>query len=207
MVVWACNTMRGSSDADDSTMAPPADAPSSVIADTDAAADADADTEDAAADADADFDADAAPDALERAGLLAEWRERWTSALPSGARTKLEPALTVGPGRHCSPRHPSHVNLCVFNYVPSYDVASNTGARANAWCSLIHAEASLSHGGQGESLVPPYTRGSVSLSRGPWLKPGASLYTRKRLSLTGAGAKAWCLLVHAEASPSHGGHG
>ena len=27
----------------------------------------------------------------------------------------------------------------------------------------LHAEASLSHGGQGESLVPPYTRGSVSL--------------------------------------------
>ena len=79
----------------------------------------------------------------------------------------------------------------------------HTGARAKAWCLLIHAEASLSlsrgpgrkpgaslytrkrlslsHGGQGESLVPPYTRGSVSLS----------------LSLTGARAKARCLLIHA----------
>jgi len=38
------------------------------------------------------------------------------------------------------------------------------------------------HGGQGESLVPPYTRGSVSLY------------------LTGARVKAGCLLIHAEAS-------
>ena len=79
---------------------------------------------------------------------------------------------------------------------------SLTGAKAKAWCLRIHAEASLSHGGQGESLVPPYTRGSVSLSRGQRRKPGASSYTRKRLSLTGARAKAWCLLIHAEASPS-----
>jgi len=49
---------------------------------------------------------------------------------------------------------------------------------------------SLSHGVPGESLVPPYTRGSVSLT----------------LSLTGSRAKAWCLLIHAEASLtlSHG---
>ena len=66
---------------------------------------------------------------------------------------------------------------------------SLTGARAKAWCLLIHAEASLSHGDKGESLVPPYTCGSVSLS------------------LTGARAKAWCLLIHAEASLSHGGQG
>jgi hypothetical protein len=35
-------------------------------------------------------------------------------------------------------------------------------------------------------LVPPYTRGRVSfsLSRGPMRKPGASLYTRERLSLS-----------------------
>jgi len=42
----------------------------------------------------------------------------------------------------------------------------------------------MGDGGQGESLVPPYTRGSVSLSRGAGRKPGASLYTRKRLSLS-----------------------
>ena len=38
------------------------------------------------------------------------------------------------------------------------------------------------YGGQGESLLPPYTRGSVCL--------------------TGARANAWCLLIHAEASLS-----
>ena len=56
-------------------------------------------------------------------------------------------------------------------------------------------------------MVPPYTRGNVSLSRGPGRKPGASLYTRKRLSLTGTRANAWCLLIHAEAPLSHGGQG
>jgi hypothetical protein len=35
----------------------------------------------------------------------------------------------------------------------------------------------------GRALVPSYTRGGVSLSRGPGRKSGASLYTRKRLSL------------------------
>jgi len=41
----------------------------------------------------------------------------------------------------------------------------------------------MTYGGQGESLVPPYTRGSVSFSRGPGRNPGASLYTWKCLSL------------------------
>jgi hypothetical protein len=112
-------------------------------------------------------------------------------------------------------------------------------AGAKAWCLRTRAEASLSphlsitcsHGGQGEGLVPPYTRGSVSLcislylflSRGPGRMPGASVHTRNRLSLhislslslTGARAKAWCLRTHVEAplSPylsisfSHGGQG
>jgi len=44
------------------------------------------------------------------------------------------------------------------------------------------------HGGQGESLVHPYTRGSVSLS------------VSHTLSQTGGKAKAWCLLRYAEAS-------
>ena len=39
-------------------------------------------------------------------------------------------------------------------------------------------------------------------ARGPGPKPGASLYTRERPSPTGARAKAWCLLIHAEASLS-----
>ena len=36
---------------------------------------------------------------------------------------------------------------------------------------------SPSYGGQGEILVPPYTRESVFLSRGAERTPGASLYT------------------------------
>jgi len=58
------------------------------------------------------------------------------------------------------------------------------GPERKAWCLLMHAEASLSlskfkrstrvysawfqrlrYGGQGDSLVPPYTLGSVSLSQ------------------------------------------
>ena len=50
------------------------------------------------------------------------------------------------------------------------------------------------HRGQGESLVPAYTRGSVSLSWGP--RGSVSV------SLMGARAKAWCPLIHAEPSIS-----
>ena len=35
------------------------------------------------------------------------------------------------------------------------------GARATVWCLLTHAESSLPRGGEGESLVPLYTPGSV----------------------------------------------
>ena len=55
--------------------------------------------------------------------------------------------------------------------------------RAKAWCLLLHAEASFSHGGQG--LVPPYTRGVVSLSLTGG--QGESLvhpYTRESVSLS-----------------------
>jgi len=114
------------------------------------------------------------------------------------------------------------------------------GAWAKAWCLLTHAAAFPSHGGKGEpgaslnlplrlchrgqdeSLVPPYTRGRVSLTGDrakAWCLPthaAASLsrgpseslvppYTRRSvsLSITGSRAKAWCLLyIHAEASPS-----
>jgi len=55
--------------------------------------------------------------------------------------------------------------------------------------------------------MPPYTRGRVSLSRGPGRKPGASLYTRQCLSLTGGRVKAWCLRIQAAMSLSHGGQG
>jgi len=52
-------------------------------------------------------------------------------------------------------------------------------------------------------LVPGrYCSPRHGMSRGPRRKPGASSYTRKRLSLIGARAKAWCLLIHAEASLS-----
>ena len=39
-----------------------------------------------------------------------------------------------------------------------------TRGRVKAWCLLIHAEASHSHGGLGKTLMPPHSRGSVSLS-------------------------------------------
>jgi len=55
---------------------------------------------------------------------------------------------------------------------------------------------------RGPGLVPPCTRGIVSLSRGAGRKPGASLYTWNRLSLTGGREKAWCLIIHAEVSLS-----
>ena len=79
-----------------------------------------------------------------------------------------------------------------------------TRARAKAWCLIIYAEASLSHSGQGESLVPPSTRGSVSLSlsHGGRAKAWCFLKTRKRVSLTGGRATAWRLLIHAESSLS-----
>jgi hypothetical protein len=41
----------------------------------------------------------------------------------------------------------------------------------------------------------PFGRAWQTLPTGPWPKPGASSCTRKRLSLTGARAKAWCLLI------------
>jgi hypothetical protein len=81
----------------------------------------------------------------------------------------------VGLGRCCSPRHrmplkPTNEGLkCV-----------NMGARGKARCLIKQVEASISDGGQGESLLPHYTCG--------------------RVSLTGARAKPWCLIIHPNAS-------
>jgi len=55
------------------------------------------------------------------------------------------------------------LNHRLLSKTPTYDV-EYTGFREKAWSLVINAEAPLSHGGQGESLVSPYTRGSVSLS-------------------------------------------
>jgi len=78
--------------------------------------------------------------------------------------------------------------------------SSLTGGRANAWCLLIHWKRL-----RGDLRKPgaSFTRGSSSLSRGPgaWYL----LIHGTRLSITGGRAKARCLLVHAEASVSHGG--
>ena len=68
-----------------------------------------------------------------------------------------------------------------------------------SWCALARYDRVLccqvsGYGGQGESLVPPYIHGSVSLS--------LSLSLALSFSLTGVQAKAWCLLIHTEASPS-----
>jgi heme-degrading monooxygenase HmoA len=46
-------------------------------------------------------------------------------------------------------------------------LTTSTGVRANAWLLLMRAEASLSHRGQGGSLVPPYSCRSVSLAHSP----------------------------------------
>jgi len=65
-----------------------------------------------------------------------------------------------------------------MNVLPCADECSTQ--RLNDW----HLAAVFCHGGNGESLVPPYTRGSVS-------------------SLAhGGNAKAICLLIHASASLS-----
>jgi hypothetical protein len=84
-----------------------------------------------------------------------------------GSRRKL--GASVYTRKRLSPRRILTHRLLSLR--ASYDVASNihprhvelTGARAKAWCLLVHAEASLSLSGQGESLVPLYTRGSISL--------------------------------------------
>jgi len=96
------------------------------------------------------------------------------------------------------------------------------GTRANAWCLLMNAEASLSHGPAARQRVRGVAAGQHLRGRAPVIeradkvggpaithtpthggrKPVASLNTRKRHSLTGARAKAWCLLTHAEASLS-----
>ena len=62
--------------------------------------------------------------------------------------------------------------------------AMRPGARRSVVSNTSnHTHTPNLHGGQGESLVPPYTHGSVSLTR--------------------ARANAWCLLTHTEASLSH----
>ena len=67
---------------------------------------------------------------------------------PSFLTTEIPRFFLDTTGRKARPR----VRLCAGRY---------TGGKAEAWCLLIHADASLSHGGE----------------------PGATLYTRKRLSL------------------------
>jgi len=53
-------------------------------------------------------------------------------------------------------------------------------------------------------VINSSNEGSKRVGRGPGRRPGASLYTRKRLSLTGARSIAWCLHIHTEASLSQG---
>ena len=54
---------------------------------------------------------------------------------------------------------------------PSTSSNARNGARAKAWGLLIHAEASLSQGRQGGSLVSSHIRGSVSLQRTASMNP------------------------------------
>jgi hypothetical protein len=82
--------------------------------------------------------------------------------------------------------------------LPVCSSCTATVARAKAWCLRMHADASLSRmGARAISwCLLIHTARSVSLSRGPGRKPGASLCTRNRLSLKGGRANAWCLLMH-----------
>ena len=64
------------------------------------------------------------------------------------------------------------------------------GPRAVRWvvkarCLLIHAEASLSHGGQGESLVPPHTHRNLSLPHAPSASQQAGSTTGHGVRATG----------------------
>ena len=82
------------------------------------------------------------------------------STSKAGGGSRLQGANPVSCGGHG------------YSLVPPYTCGSAslppspTGARAKVWCLLIYAEASL----------------SLSLPQGPGLKPGASIYMRKRLS-------------------------
>jgi len=69
---------------------------------------------------------------------------------------------------------------CRRRHRPSLSLPRHHGGR-NSWVPpYTRGSVSLTHGGQVESLVPPYTRGRVCLS----------------ISIMGGRAKAWCLLIH-----------
>jgi len=82
-------------------------------------------------------------------------------ALPSGMHLTRPPYL-LGMAGQSSPgpgQPPSQQTRMPWAAAPAQGstltlVRFITGAKAEAWCLLIHADASLSHGGQGESLVP-----------------------------------------------------
>jgi len=73
----------------------------------------------------------------ERGPRFASCRTSWTPASSSPGQTFSRTATTgprslptssravVGPCRLCSPRRPTHLNLCLLNKTASYDVASN----------------------------------------------------------------------------------
>ena len=97
---------------------------------------------------------------VERAG------HRLTGARPfdvsACALPLAEHAVNTTPGVLEGRRHSLSVAPRAV-FVSTFFSRQLTGDRAKGWCLLVHEEACLSHGGQGESLVPPYTRGSVSL--------------------------------------------
>jgi hypothetical protein len=126
-----------------------------------------------------------------------------TCHAPTGhAPTCHAPTCYASTGRHLSRHHP---------------------VQPARHCSPHHPTP-FEHGAMAKSPVPLHPRGRVSLSvsREPGRKPGASSHTRKRLSLTRPGRKPgaslqaeaslsrgpgesmpWCLLyIHAEASIS-----
>ncbi len=82
------------------------------------------------------------------------------------------------------------------NYATSHEDLNDKGAVFKVGPGRYCLPRQPTLGGQGESLVPPHTRGSVSLSRttefikrrgtstwGPGQQPGAAVYTGMCLSL------------------------
>jgi hypothetical protein len=133
-----------------------------------------------------------APRGSPRRRLRAGCRQRCRPAPRSRSRSCGPPrphrsssACRVASGRHsrcdwCPPHGARAKAWCLLIHAEPSLIHEAAWGRAKAWFLLVREEGSLARGGQGKSLVPRQTRERVSSSR----------------------AKAWCLLVLADASLS-----
>jgi len=67
--------------------------------------------------------------------LTAAVAKREKDALEAALNGAREERAEVGPGRYCSPRHPTHFEPL------SLEIDGNYGVRVKAWCVLLHEEA------------------------------------------------------------------